>query len=296
MKNKDIKTEGTNRTITVRFYPFVSTGKERDEETGYGYFGARYMDHELMTMWLSVDPLVDKYPSISPYNYCMLNPVRVIDPDGNEVMENDDEWKIDKQKRTITRVNLNGGDFIQYVNGDTNPIRNNTSRGELLNEYSGYVFIDNAPVLMQLNPSEERAKTEAHFLNPIAGTLVGGTGLGCEKMSKAIYDLENGTYMGKDGSTKTMKKGKNGGLGGRYKAQEKTSAKYAKAGRVCTILNISSTLISVRNTESQYRNGEISQVKRWMNHAIDAIGCTTIGCLAPLAYELGQHHGPSTWF
>ena len=38
------------------------TGKERDEETGYGYFGARYMDHELMTMWLSVDPLADKYP------------------------------------------------------------------------------------------------------------------------------------------------------------------------------------------------------------------------------------------
>ena len=228
------KTEGVSRSRTVRLYPFVSTGKESDEETGYGYFGARYMDHELMTMWLSVDPMADKYPSISPYNYCMLNPVRVIDPDGNEVMENDDEWKIDKQKRTITRVNLNGGDFIQYVNGDTNPIRNNTSRGELLNEYSGYEFIDNAPVLMQLNPSEERAKTEAHFLNPIAGTLVGGTGLGCEKMSKAIYDLENGTYMGKDGSTKTMKKGKNGGLGGRYKAQEKASAKYAKAGRVCS--------------------------------------------------------------
>ena len=29
---------------------FTFTGKERDEETGYGYFGARYMDHELMTM------------------------------------------------------------------------------------------------------------------------------------------------------------------------------------------------------------------------------------------------------
>ena len=40
----------------MRFYLFVFTGKERDEETGFGYFGARYMDHELMTMWLSVDP------------------------------------------------------------------------------------------------------------------------------------------------------------------------------------------------------------------------------------------------
>ena len=65
-------------------YP-VFTGKERDEETGYGYFGARYMDHELMTMWLSVDPLMDKYPNISPYNYCMWNPIKLVDPDGNEI-------------------------------------------------------------------------------------------------------------------------------------------------------------------------------------------------------------------
>lgn len=64
---------------------FSSTGKERDEETGYGYFGARYMDHELMTMWLSVDPMADKYPSISPYAYCAWNPVRLVDPDGNEI-------------------------------------------------------------------------------------------------------------------------------------------------------------------------------------------------------------------
>ena len=63
---------------------FRFTGKERDEETGYGYFGARYMDHELMTMWLSVDPMADKYPSISPYNYCMWNPLRVVDPDGKD--------------------------------------------------------------------------------------------------------------------------------------------------------------------------------------------------------------------
>ena len=64
---------------------FTFTGKERDEETGYGYFGARYMDHELMTMWLSVDPMADKYPSISPYAYYAWNPVKLIDPDGREI-------------------------------------------------------------------------------------------------------------------------------------------------------------------------------------------------------------------
>ena len=79
--------EGVTLTQNTRFFPFVSTGKERDEETGYGYFGARYMDHELMTMWLSVDPLADKYPGISPYNYCAWNPVRLVDPDGRELTD-----------------------------------------------------------------------------------------------------------------------------------------------------------------------------------------------------------------
>ena len=64
---------------------FTFTGKERDEETGYGYFGARYMDHDLMTMWLNVDPMTDKYPSISPYAYCAWNPVRLVDPDGRKI-------------------------------------------------------------------------------------------------------------------------------------------------------------------------------------------------------------------
>ena len=64
---------------------FTFTGKERDAETGYGYFGARYMDHELMTMWLSVDPMADKYPSISPYAYCAWNPVKLVDPNGKDI-------------------------------------------------------------------------------------------------------------------------------------------------------------------------------------------------------------------
>ena len=56
-------------------------GKERDSETGFCYFGARYYDSDLMTGWLSVDPMADKYPNISPYAYCGWNPVRLVAPD-----------------------------------------------------------------------------------------------------------------------------------------------------------------------------------------------------------------------
>ncbi len=64
--------------------PYTFSGKEKDVETGYGYFGARYYDSDL-SIWLSVDPMSDKYPSMSPYNYCANNPVILVDPDGREI-------------------------------------------------------------------------------------------------------------------------------------------------------------------------------------------------------------------
>ena len=33
-------------------------------------------------IWLSVDPLSNKYPHISPYAYCGNNPIKFVDPDG----------------------------------------------------------------------------------------------------------------------------------------------------------------------------------------------------------------------
>ena len=65
--------------------PQSFTGKERDSETGFSYFGARYYDSDILTGWLSVDPMADKYPSLSPYAYCAWNPVRLVDPDGEEI-------------------------------------------------------------------------------------------------------------------------------------------------------------------------------------------------------------------
>jgi RHS repeat-associated protein len=64
--------------------PYTFSGKEKDVETGYGYFGARYYDSGL-SIWLSVDPMSDKYPSMSPYNYCGNNPIILVDPDGRDI-------------------------------------------------------------------------------------------------------------------------------------------------------------------------------------------------------------------
>ena len=63
--------------------PYKFNGKEIDEETGLYYYGARYMDPKI-SMWLGVDPMIEKYPEISPYIYCHNNPIVLIDPDGRQ--------------------------------------------------------------------------------------------------------------------------------------------------------------------------------------------------------------------
>lgn len=60
------------------------TGKEKDSETGFYYFGARYYDPSLSGLFISIDPMADKYPSLSPYAYCAWNPVKLVDPDGKD--------------------------------------------------------------------------------------------------------------------------------------------------------------------------------------------------------------------
>ncbi len=56
------------------------TGKERDFETGYDYFPPGRTYDSRVPHWLQIDPLADKYPGWTPYNYTLNNPLRFIDP------------------------------------------------------------------------------------------------------------------------------------------------------------------------------------------------------------------------
>jgi len=63
--------------------PYKYNGKEFVEMNGYDTYdyGARGY-YPAMGRFTSVDPLAEKYYSISPYAYCAGNPNRYIDPDG----------------------------------------------------------------------------------------------------------------------------------------------------------------------------------------------------------------------
>ena len=81
-------------------------------ETGLSYFGARYYDSDLMIGWLSVDPLADKYPNISPYAYCAWNPTRLVDPDGRKIKYAHGTSEEFKKKFEVT---------IKYMNSKGTP-------------------------------------------------------------------------------------------------------------------------------------------------------------------------------
>ena len=61
--------------------PYKFNGKQFDEETGLYYYGARYMN-PVASIWYGVDPLAEKYVSISPYSYCKSSPMNYIDEKG----------------------------------------------------------------------------------------------------------------------------------------------------------------------------------------------------------------------
>ena len=61
--------------------PYKFNGKQFDEETGLYYYGARYMN-PMASIWYGVDPLAEKFLSVSVYCYTMCNPINLIDEDG----------------------------------------------------------------------------------------------------------------------------------------------------------------------------------------------------------------------
>gem|GEM_PF-3427769 len=92
------------------------TGKERDTETNYDYFGARYYDSRL-GRWLQVDPLAEKYPGWSPYNYALNNPLIIIDPNGKDTTSVNSQIEYDSNsgKETVTET------IIDEKGDDDNP-------------------------------------------------------------------------------------------------------------------------------------------------------------------------------
>ena len=71
---------------TSSVQPYKYNGKELDTKKGLNWYdyGARMYDAAL-GRFTTIDPMAEEYYPLSPYAYCLNDPVRLIDPDGKKV-------------------------------------------------------------------------------------------------------------------------------------------------------------------------------------------------------------------
>ena len=276
-------------------YPQSFTGKERDSETGFSYFGARYYDSDLMTGWLSVDPMADKYPGLSPYAYCGWNPVKLVDPDGEMIVPNDDGWIVNHNEKTVAKIADNGGNYAQIEynnNGETI----NTSFSSIDNFIYQYESLG-----YTVNRSEKQSESSIGIdignETSLSGNAPIGMGITSDligEVGNAMYNEKNGTWIGKDGKVHSMSWGGNQYTGGKNKFAKATAQRLKVGGK---LLGFSSQIITAANIEMDYRSGNLTQFGRILEHGIN-IGSSIplYGTVFSVFYELGKEHGPSTWF
>ncbi len=171
-----------NQRTTGYSERFTFTGKERDEElrsirehdkneknnseqTGYSYYGARFLDSDLGVMWLSVDPLSDKYPSTSPYMYCLGNPIKLVDPNGEdvEIVRDDKNKKISVNANFYYNRDMLGSDPTAIISGFSealgsweNDIKTSFNESGL----GDYTFDMNLTLIETTNNPEEMAMND----------------------------------------------------------------------------------------------------------------------------------------
>ncbi|MEE3486253.1 MAG: RHS repeat-associated core domain-containing protein, partial [Bacteroidales bacterium] len=127
--------------------PYLFNAKELDEETGLYYYGARYLD-PTGTRWLSVDPLFEKYVGMTPYGYCAGNPVKLVDPNGEDI------YVFDEDGNFSHKIAQEGEHIGRYQSGDVtvdfkfaDPINDPKAiDGESFDEYGNQIIINRIEV------------------------------------------------------------------------------------------------------------------------------------------------------
>ncbi len=93
---------------------WLFSGKETQSFLNAGIplldFGARMYD-PTTAHWTAADPLAEKYYGVSPYAYCLGNPISIIDPDGM------DNWTID-ERGNVVWTGKSDDHRLYYVNND----------------------------------------------------------------------------------------------------------------------------------------------------------------------------------
>jgi RHS repeat-associated protein len=115
--------EDLNLMANTNRYTFSGKEKQTVKDLGYLDFGARMLRNETDPPgWMSIDPLCEKYYSLSPYMYCAGNPIRFVDPDGLYYYD----WN-DKIYRTDAGEEVSWDEIVRNNYLEPQKIENNPS-------------------------------------------------------------------------------------------------------------------------------------------------------------------------
>jgi RHS repeat-associated protein len=200
---------------TRREMPFKFNGKEIDSETGLYYYGARYYDPRT-AIWKGVDPLAEKYPNVGGYVYCINNPIRVIDPDGREIVIVGDEQYQATIKDYLNQLSASGkaGKFLvnqaikskrTFVIANTkddvesNVLHKNKDATILTFNLSNQsTNLDEKNGGVAKSPLTSLAHELAHFNNPQDGRLLDAKGSGTSIPAGEVQAIEWENRVRKD--------------------------------------------------------------------------------------------------
>ena len=143
------KTFGDSPDTCSSSQPYKFNGKEDQSFASVPLldYGARLLSTRT-GRWTTMDPLAEKYYSISPYAYCGNNPVNLIDPDGMWIFiyYNNQSYKYENGKlyqyqtsgekaTSYIEITPEEGSFVEGIFNALNDLENNSDTGKKLLKY-----------------------------------------------------------------------------------------------------------------------------------------------------------------
>ena len=108
-------------------------------------FGARLYDM-IVPRFITIDPMAEKYPSISPYAYCAGNPIRYVDPTGMivQMFGSATEEERNRVLADLQKLSNHKLSFVQQDNGNWHLTEDSNTRVGENNFSNGTTLISDA--------------------------------------------------------------------------------------------------------------------------------------------------------